>query len=102
MAGAKLKQVNTIKTEIMYGKAGLILAMASMMAAEFKPPRRELREKPALSDAEKQAKQRELNLRKGLKEFYMGDGTVVWALNEKNAIRKFKRKTNEKRNIRRQ
>jgi hypothetical protein len=79
----------------MYGKAGLFLAMASMMAAGLKPHRRGLREKTALSDAEKQAKQRELNLRKGLKEFYMGDGTVVWALNKKNAIRKFKNKSYE-------
>lgn len=79
----------------MYGKAGLFLAMASMMAAGLKPHKRELREKPALSDAEKQAKQRELNLRKGLKEFYMRDGTIIWALNEKNAIRKFKKKSND-------
>lgn len=72
--------------------SGLLLAMASMMAVGSEPHRRELREKPALSDAEKQAKQREINLRKGLKEFYMGNGTAVWALNEKNAIRKFKKK----------
>ena len=76
----------------MYGKSGLLLAMASMMAAGAEPNRRELKEKPALSDSEKQAKQRELNLRKGLKEFHMEDGQSVWALNEKNAIRKFKNK----------
>jgi len=76
----------------MYGKSSLLLAMASMMAAGSEPHRRELREKPPLSDAEKQAKQRELNLRKGLREFHMGDGQSVWALNEKNAIRKFKNK----------
>jgi len=86
----------------MYGKSGLLLAMASMMAAGLEPHRRELREKPPLSDAEKQAKKRELNLRKGLKEFHMKDGSIVWALNEKNAIRKFKNKSYEKRNIRRQ
>ena len=77
------------------GKSKMSAMMAAaMMIAEFGMPivhHRKVVDKK-ISDEEKQAKQRERNIRKGLKEFDI-DGTKVWALNRNNAIKKLKKET---------
>lgn len=75
------------------GKSKMSAIIAAMMiAGEFGMHSVQHRKAvDKISDEEKQAKQRERNIRKGLKEFDI-DGTKVWALNRNNAIKKLKKR----------
>jgi hypothetical protein len=75
----------------MYGKAGLLLAMAAAMSGnDFYDSKnvRGLRIKPPLTEKEKSEIKRKQSLSKGLKEFNI-KGQKIYALNEKNAIKKY-------------
>lgn len=70
-------------------KSAYLLALAGMMMAgaggSETPPR--FYKQPLTDDEKKAAKERQ-NIAKGLKKFII-HGKVIWALNEKNALKKY-------------
>jgi hypothetical protein len=81
----------------MYGKAGLLLAMAAAaMAGDNHYDNGSiigLKDKPPLTEKEKEEIKRKQSLSKGLKEFII-NGQKIYALNEKNAIKKYNKNLN--------
>jgi hypothetical protein len=72
--------------------AGMMLALASMMSGPITrtPYGEEIQPIPESIDVETRNKQ---NAERGLKEFEL-NGVTVWALNHKNAIKKYNKMMN--------
>lgn len=78
-------------------KAGLLMAMASMFAEPYNHNNRRTPTDEEIRKFEEERKRREReneekrNLKKGLKPFEI-NGEIHWAINEKNAIKKYNKK----------
>lgn len=78
----------------MKGKAGMMMAMAGMMAAmAYDSPTGKMYKEPIIGESEESKKRRmevfksQQNIKRGLKRFYYGKN-FVWARDQKNADRK--------------
>lgn len=77
----------------MKGKAGMLIAMAGMMAAMGHENRNYMDREPIIGESEESKKRRmevfknQQNIKRGLKRFYY-DENFVWARDKKNADRK--------------